>query len=219
MVIAVVVGALVGKRSYIVVSALEALLPCIPFFVTFERQRISARSLALLAAMIALAVAARAVFAFVPFFKPMVAIIMITGMALGPSSGFLAGSVAALASNFIFGQGPWTPFQMLAFGLCGFLFGVAAERSSARNPPWSPKTRLVVSLGGALCVILIAGPILDTSTLFWLMGSLTPESALAVYLGGLPVNAIHGVATFITLFLGGSPILSMVARLRMKYGF
>ena len=64
----------------------------------------------------------------VPFFKPLTGIVMITGMALGPEAGFLTGAISGFVSNFIFGQGPWTPWQMFAFGVAGFLTGVLAKR-------------------------------------------------------------------------------------------
>ena len=95
-----------------------------PFFVRFEHKKPQARELVTIAVMSAVAVASRAAFIMVPFFKPLTGIVMITGMALGPEAGFLTGAISGFVSNFIFGQGPWTPWQMLGFGLVGFLGGV-----------------------------------------------------------------------------------------------
>nr|WP_269090253.1 ECF transporter S component [Adlercreutzia muris] len=169
----------------------------------------------MLAVMVALAVASRAAFAAVPHFKPMAAVVMITGMALGPRQGFLAGALAALASGFLFGQGPWTPFQMLAFGSAGLVFGLVGPRLSVPLSGWA---RLGLAGGGFLFVVLVLGPILDTSSVFLMLAPLTPASVLAIYGAGLPVNVIHGVATALTLLLAANPLLGQLARVRAKYG-
>ena len=157
----VLLGAVLQRSSYILVSVIIIVLAMVPFFVSFERRRPQARELVTLAVMIALAVASRAVFAFVPQFKPMAGIIMIAGIAFGASSGFLVGSLSAFVSNFIFGQGPWTPFQMLAFGLGGYLFGFLADRGIITRGGWTMKMRILVSIGGYLYIQCIGGPILD----------------------------------------------------------
>lgn len=202
-------------KPYYLASALIVLAALAPFLVGFERRRPSAREVVLLAVLVALAVASRAAFAFVPHFKPMAAIVMLTGMALGPRQGFLAGVLAALASGFLFGQGPWTPFQMLAFGAAGLAFGLAGRRLA---PPFSPRGRLVLAAAGFAFVLLALGPILDTSSLFFMLASLTPEGVAAIYLAGVPVNAIHGAATALTLFLVANPLLAQIDRVRAKYG-
>ena len=214
----VLLGAVLQRSSYILVSVIIIVLAMVPFFVSFERRRPQARELVTLAVMIALAVASRAVFAFVPQFKPMAGIIMIAGIAFGASSGFLVGSLSAFVSNFIFGQGPWTPFQMLAFGLGGYLFGFLADRGIITRGGWTMKMRILVSIGGYLYIQCIGGPILDTSSFFWMINAIDAESVVAIYLAGLPFNAVHGVATLVTLFLVGNPILDKLARLKKKYG-
>lgn len=81
-----------------------------------------------IAVMIAMTVASRMLFAFSPGFKPVSAMVIICGMAFGRESGFLCGSLSAVASNFFFGQGPWTPFQMLAWGMIGWISGILNQR-------------------------------------------------------------------------------------------
>ncbi len=212
------IGAKMGSRTYVITSILIIIYAMIPFFVSFERRKPQARELVTLAVLIAIAVAARALFAFVPQFKPMAGLIMIAGIAFGGSSGFLVGTLAALVSNFFFGQGPWTSWQMLAFGLCGFVFGFLADRGVIKRGGWSWKTRVVVSLCGGLFIVIIAGPILDTSSLFWMASFITPETALAIYGSGFPMNVVHGIATLVTVLLVGNPMLDKLARLKTKYG-
>lgn len=214
----IVAGAFLGGRAYVISSAVVVICAMVPFFVRFEERRPGARELAIVAVMCALPVAARAAFAFVPHFKPMAAIIMIAGLGLGPSSGFLVGATAALVSNFIFGQGPWTPWQMMSFGLCGLAFGALSKAGAFKGTPLTWRQRALLAVSGCAFVICVAGPLLDTSTLFHMMANLTPESAAAVYLAGLPVNCIHGVATAITLALVADPVLSRLERIKRKHG-
>ena len=216
----VVVGMGIPGNGYYLSGTLIVLYAIVPFFVAFEGRRPTAREIAVVAVLTALAVAARAAFVWVPHFKPMAAIIMIAGIAAGPQTGFLVGSVAALASNFIFGQGPWTPWQMLAFGVAGPV-PMRAPHADARvfpraNLSWPRRIALAVT--GFVLIVGLAGPILDTSTFFYLSTAPTPELAATVYLAGLPVNAIHGVATALTLLVVANPLLDQLARVRVKYG-
>lgn len=116
--IAVGVFAFRGK-AYLPVSVCIALLSCLPFFLAFEKKNGNVQLAVILAVMTALSVLGRFAFAAIPHFKPVSAIVIITGMYLGAQSGFLCGALSAVLSNILFGQGPWTPFQMLAWGLIG----------------------------------------------------------------------------------------------------
>lgn len=110
----------------ILLGLLFLLVSAVPFFLVFDRRRPQARELVPVAVMAAIAVVGRAVFAIVPLphFKPCSAIIMITALVFGPETGFLTGALTAFVSNFLFGQGPWTPWQMFCWGLIGFLTGL-----------------------------------------------------------------------------------------------
>ncbi len=216
--VTVAAGALIRGKSYIVVSALLVIYAMVPFFASFEARKPPAREVVMVAVMVALAVASRAVFAWLPHFKPMAAIIMVAGMALGPSSGFMVGAFSALVSGFIFGVGPWTPWQMLSFGLCGMVFGALAKGGVIPCARWTVPVRVLVGAAGGLFVLLVSGPVLDTSSVFMMLASLTPEGVAAVYLAGAPVNALQGAATFATLALVGSPILERMDHVRRKHG-
>jgi energy-coupling factor transport system substrate-specific component len=96
-------------------------------FAWYERSRPPAQVVALVAALAALAIAGRIAFAAFPNVKPTTDIIIVAGYALGPAAGFAVGALSPLISNFWFGQGPWTPWQMAAWGLCGIL-GAALAR-------------------------------------------------------------------------------------------
>lgn len=219
-----------GDRNYYIAGVLIIILAMIPFFAGFESRRPEARELVTIAVMCAIAVASRIVFIMFPGFKPIVAIIMITGMAFGPSAGFLTGAMGAFVSDFVFGQGSWTPWQMFAFGIAGFIFGLLSGRGPVKAEAGLPsgfsggrtmkKTlqRLPVSLFGFAVIVVIVGPILDTCTLFTMTTTVNASSAAAVYLTGLPVNLIHGLAVFLTLFFLTVPIMDKLDRIKIKYG-
>ena len=134
-------------------------------------------------------------------------------MAFGARAGFLTGAVSAFVSNFIFGQGPWTPWQMLAFGLAGFLAGLLHEKGILDS-----NRKVQVTVFGGLVVMLLVGPLLDTSTLFMMMSMVDTTSALTVYMAGVPINAVHAVAVMLTLFLLTKPMMEKLTRIKIKYG-
>ena len=172
-----------GDRKYYLTSMLVLLCAVAAFWLSFERRRPKTREMVLIAVMCAIAVASRAAFIMFPQFKPIVGIVMICGMALGPQAGFMTGSISAFVSNFIFGQGAWTPWQMFAFGLAGLLAGYlcrAGVMTSGR--------RLVTALIGGGMILVLIGPILDTCTLFTMSSVINTESVGAVYSVGAAVQ-------------------------------
>ncbi len=201
-----------AKRQYYIVSLLIIAYTMIPFFLVFEKRRMEARELAVIAVLCAIAVVSRAAFIWAPHFKPMTAIIIIAGMAFGAEAGFVTGAVSGFVSNFIFGQGSWTPWQMFAFGTAGFLAGLLYRKGLLS------KKRLPLCVFGAICVMCLVGPLLDTGTLFTMTSEITKESAGLVYISGLPVNAVHAAATFLTLLLFSRPMLEKLERIKIKYG-
>ena len=202
-----------GDRKYYLTSMLILLCAVAAFWLSFERRRPKTREMVLIAVMCAIAVASRAAFIMFPQFKPIVGIVMICGMALGPQAGFMTGSISAFVSNFIFGQGAWTPWQMFAFGLAGLLAGYlcrAGVMTSGR--------RLVTALIGGGMILILIGPILDTCTLFAMSSVINTEAVGAVYLSGLPFNAVHGAAVFLTLLILAHPMIEKLDRIKVKYG-
>ena len=200
-------------RNYFVTSLLIIIYSMIPFFVMFEKRKPQARELVTIAVMCAIAVASRAAFIWLDHFKPMAAIIIITGIALGAEAGFLTGSLSVVVSNMIFGHGPWTPWQMLAFGLVGFVAGVLYRLGVLDK---NNKTKLAVF--GFVIIMFLIGPILDTASLFLIAAELTKPYIIATYISGLPVNAVHATATALTLYFFSQPLFEKLDRLKTKYG-
>ena len=204
-------GTRLRGRWYYLTSTLIIIEIMLPFFFAFETRKPQARELVTISVMCALAVASRVV-VLIPNFKPITGIIMITGIALGAEAGFLTGAVSVFASNFFFSQGPWTAWQMMAYGLGGFLAGALFhKRYRVRNPA-------ALAVFGFLAIVLVVGPLLDCCTLFTTGSRLTASYALAVFTAGFTYNLKHGLACAVTLLLFSRPLLSKLERLKTKYG-
>lgn len=205
-------------RKYYLSGLTVIVLTMAAFFLHFESRKPQARELVILAVLCALAVGSRAAFAAVPHFKPMLAIVMLTGIAFGPEAGFLCGAISGFASNFIFGQGPWTPWQMFAYGIAGLLAGLFAMWGVLKKTPKGWKDVIVLAVFGFLAILVIVGPLLDTSTFFTMATTYDTAAVLAVYAAGVPVNCIHGAAVALTMLLFGKPLLDRLRRIQIKYG-
>ena len=200
-----------GDRKYMVVSLLVLVEGMLPFFLLFEGRRPQARELVLLGVLCALGVAGRIAFAPLPQVKPIAAVVILSGVALGGEAGFLIGAVTALVSNFYFGQGPWTPYQMFALGLLGFLAGLLFYRR--RQPP-----RAVLCLYGFLSVLLVYGGIMNPAAVLMAQSAPTLSMFIAAYAAGLPMDLVHALSTVAFLFFAARPMLSRLDRVKQKYG-
>ncbi len=202
------------KKQYYI-TALMVLIECmLPFFMVFEGRKPKARELVIISVLCALGIAGRAAFFMLPEFKPVLAIVIISGAAFGGETGFLVGAVTMLVSNIMFSQGPWTPLQMFAAGIIGFLAGVLCKKG------WLRQTRLSLCIFGALCAVVIYGGIMNpAAALIWLGNSLNLRIILTYYLTGLPMDCIHGAATAIFLWFLAEPMLEKLERVKVKYGF
>ena len=171
-----------------------------------------------LAVLIALAVASRAAFFWFPNFKPIAAIVILAGIAFGPQAGFMTGALSMLVSNFMFGQGPWTPWQMLAFGLAGLVFGILSQKGKIPSKDYTRKQVIFLTVGSFFFTWCIIGPLLDVCALFLMVNDITVESALTIFASGVPVNLTRAIATAILMFLIANPLLDKLERVKVKYG-
>lgn len=207
---AVSLGALLFRgKMYVFVSVCVAVLACVPFFMSFEKGRSRTKNLVVLSTMVTLSIIGRFAFAFLPHFKPVTAIVVITGVYLGVENGFLCGALSALLSNFIFGQGPWTPFQMFAWGLIGLLAAVLSKPLK--------KSRVALSLYGAFSGVMYS-LLLDVFATLWHDGAFNPSRYLALTLSALPVTAVYAASNVIFLLLLAKPIGEKLNRIKIKYG-
>ncbi|MEG0918889.1 MAG: energy-coupling factor transporter ATPase [Anaerovoracaceae bacterium] len=200
------------QKGYLIGSVLVALAVLIPFFGYFENRRPKAREIVIIAVLVAIAVAGRAAFALIPSFKPIFAIIIISGCSLGASSGFIVGAMTAFVSNFIFGQGPWTPFQMVAWGLIGFFAGVLANNLLKSRKNW------VVGIYGVLATYLLHGGITGIWSVLSLGDSITWATIISIYGGAFTLDTILAISTVLFLILLNKPMSNKIDRIRIKYG-
>ena len=201
-----------GGRHFYAVALLVLLETMLPFFLIFEGKRPQARELVLIAAMCAIGVAGRAALFILPQCKPILALTVVTGVALGGEAGFLVGSMTMLLSNVLFAQGPWMPWQMFAMGIVGFLAGAAFRKGLLR------RDRLSLSLFGAVCAVVIYGGIMNPAAALMSGSELRRDVILAYYLTGFPVDCIHAGATWLFLWFGAEPMLEKLDRVKVKYG-
>ncbi|MCK9249717.1 MAG: ECF transporter S component [Solirubrobacteraceae bacterium] len=171
----------------------------------YERSRPTSRTLALVATLAALATIARVAFAPIPNVKPTTDIVLLAGFALGPAPGFAVGAFAGLTSNFIFGHGPWTPWQMAAWGVCGLLGAGLAAATRGRAGRWA--IALTCAAAG-----LLFGLIMTLST--WLTFTAGPaeDTLPLILLSALPFDIAHAVGNLVFALAFGPAVVVAVRR-------
>ncbi len=199
-------------RKYYFISLIMIFETLIPFFAVFESRKPKARELVVISVLCALAVAGRAAFFAIPQFKPVIALVVISAVCFGGETGFFVGAITGFVSNFFFGQGPWTPWQMFAFGMIGFLTGVLFKKG------FLPKTRLSLALFGFVVTIVIYGGIMNPATVLMAQNSPTFASIAAAYLAGLPFDLIHAFSTAFFLWCISGEMIEKLVRIKIKYG-
>lgn len=139
-----------SKRLYMPLSLLILVMIMAPFFMIFERRKPRAREVVLIAMMSALTVASHTFFHIAFPVQIGTAMVIISGISLGPEAGFLIGAMSRFVCNFYMGQGAWTPWQMFCWGLLGFLAGLAFNREISTQNSISNFKKMMASV---LCVI------------------------------------------------------------------
>lgn len=200
---------LLGDRKYYFISLLIILETLIPFCMLFEGRKPQARELVLISVLCAIAVAGRAAFFALPQFKPVAALIILTGICLGSETGFLVGAVTGFVSNFFFGQGPLTPWQMFAFGVIGFIAGILFRKC---------KTKTTLCICGFFAVLILYGGIMNPAAVLVAQPNPTWEMILSAYAVGLPFDLIHAGSTAFFLWFLAEPMLDKLERIKLKYG-
>ena len=176
-------------RKYLICSLIVIVAAMLPFFMMFEGRKPKAREIMVISVLAAIGVAGRAAFFMVPSFKPVAAIVILTGVSFGGEAGFLVGCLIMMLSNMFMGQGPWTPWQMFSFGIIGFLAGILYQKG-----------------------------ILNPASILMSYGYITPASLVAFYISGIPVDLVHALSTVIFLWFLSRPLLEKLERIKKKYG-
>lgn len=204
--ITVALGAVVfDAKKNLFVSFMIAVWAVVLFISGFEKKKTGTRRMVIVAVMTALCVVGR----FIPFFKPVTALTVITAVYLGGESGFLVGALAAVLSNFYFGQGPWTPFQMMAWGIIGYVAGLLSKYLKSR--------RVLLLFYGVLSGAAFSF-IMDVWTVMWYNDSFDRSLYFAAIGTALPYTVLYAVSNFIFLFFLAKPFGEKLDRIKMKYG-
>lgn len=191
-------------------SVIAAALLCAPFFIGYEKSEKNSRITVIVAVMTALAVVGRFAFAQIPGFKPVTAVVIITGIYLGRQAGFMTGALAALISNIYFGQGPWTPFEMLAWGITGFGAGLL-------NISGLLEKKIPLLIYGAFAG-LIYSLIMDIFTVISFTGSFSAEKYITTVIASAYFTGEYAFSNIVFLLLIMVPAEKIMKRLQKKYG-
>ena len=199
-----------NDRNYMLVSAFVALLSCLPFFIAFETNENTGRELVVIAVMCAISVVGRLIFAPIPGFKPVTAVVIITGAVLGAEVGFITGSMTALCSNIFFGQGPWTPFQMFSWGIIGFISGLIFFKRQKKN-------LIFIIIAGMFFGVLFS-LLMDIWTTVSISGSFIVNEYIACIIAAIPVTIEYAVSNAVFLAVLFNPFNKKLERIKTKYG-
>lgn len=200
-----------SDRSYVFISFMLVVLAMVPFFISFETKDSGTRYIVVIAVLIALSVVGRFLFAAIPAFKPVTAIVIIAAMFFGAEAGFLVGALSAIISNIYFGQGPWTPFQMMSWGMIGFIAGLPWMRTKLKEH----KLMLIVY---GLFAGVVYSLMMDIWTVLSLDGVFNFKRYLAAISLATPFMITYAISNVIFLLLIRKPIGEKLERIKTKYG-
>lgn len=193
------------QKRHIIISLAIAVFALLLFAAGFERKSTGTRRMVIAAVMIALCFAGR----FIPFLKPISALTIIAGIYLGGETGFLVGAMTAVLSNFYFGQGPWTAFQMLSWGLIGLIAGLLSDPLR--------KNRVFLLIYGALAGMMYSF-IMDIWTVLWYAEGFQVKLYLAALVTAIPYTTSYAVSNVLFLALLAKPFGEKLQRIKVKYG-
>lgn len=210
LILLLIFTAVKSSGSYALTSFIFIILILVPFFYPFESRKPKARELVPIAVLAAVAAIGRIIFAPFPNVKPTSAVVIVSGIAFGPEAGFITGAVAALTSNIFFGQGPFTPWQMFAWGIMGFCAGVLGKRGLLKNQ--------FVICGFGFVWGFLYGWIMDLWQVLGFLSPITLKGFLLTYAASFYFDLTHAVSTAVFLILIAKPWLKILMRVKLKYG-
>lgn len=205
-----VIATLIFEQQFVVVSVLLMLGTFLPFIVRFERRKVMGRELVILAILAAIAAVSRVPFASIPSVQPTTFVIIVTGFVFGAESGFVVGALAALVSNLFLGQGPWTPWQMYAWGMIGLSAGFL-------RGTWIQSTLMGRVLFGFMTGILF-GWVMNLWAFVSLGDDINFVEILAYYGASFYFDLAHAISNVFFLLVFATGWIKILQRFRKKYG-
>lgn len=195
--------------KYVYFTLIVSALSLAPFLISFEKKEHTVTYLVLIGVLTTLSVIGRLLFSVVPAFKPVSAMVVIAAMYFGPEAGFLTGALSALLSNFYFGQGPWTVFQMAAWGLIGFFSGLLAHKLKTN--------RIFLLFWGAVAGVAYS-MLMDIWDAIFADGTVMLSRYLSFLVSSAGFTVMYAVSNVVFLLLLAKPIGKMLERIQTKYG-
>lgn len=210
--VVVLAGAfLLKEKNYYITAILVMIIATIPFFLKLKKKNLGAREIVIMASISAIAVASRVAFFQVPQVKPMCAILIISAIVFGKEIGFCLGALSMFLSNLFFGQGAFTPFQMLGMGMAIYVATFLCENKKIK------KSKLFISITGGFVCFIVYGLIVDFGSVLLMTRDLNIKSVISIYSSGAVFNLIHGITTSLILFIGYKPVSEKLERIKIKY--
>jgi len=199
----------VSDEPYMLLSVGLVIVSMAPFLIRFEFKAVQTSELVLISVLAAIAAVARVPFAALPSVQPTSFFIIAAAIVFGAETGFLVGAFAALVSNMFLGQGPWTPWQMFAWGMMGWTAGAFGDALLARR--WA-----LLAFGAAWGFLF--GAVMNV----WIVAGLIPQGdwtgLLPVFAASLPFDLMHAASNVFFLALFTKSWTSALLRFRTKYG-
>ncbi|WP_042143522.1 ECF transporter S component [Paucisalibacillus sp. EB02] len=195
-------------QHYLVLSVAIIGMISLLFFKRFERKKVKAREIVILAMLAAIAAIARVPFAGLPSIQPTSFVIITVGLVFGAESGFLVGAVAAIVSNIFLGQGPWTPWQMFAWGTMGLSAGLLR--------PLLGKIWIQCIFGFVWGFLF--GWIMNLWIIVSNMENFSWEVFIGVYASSFSHDLSHAICNVIFIALFSKRWVKILDRFKRKYG-
>lgn len=198
------------SQNYFILSILFILLAMLPFIYAFHRNEMSSREIVMIALLGSLAAISRVPFAPLPSVQPSTFIIMVSAMVLGPQNGFVVGALTALLSNIFLGHGPWTPWQMFAWGIIGWLTGLLRYTPIMKN-------KHVRALCGLIFGVLF-GWFMNLWVILSLNLTFSWEIIFIYYGSSIVFDLAHGLSNVVFLYLFFDNFIEVLSRFKLKHG-
>lgn len=202
---------LLHNKHYLLFSFMVLLCSILPAYWKFEKQPLKTQTMMFVAILVALAVAGRVPFAALPSIQAASFVIIVGGISMGPELGFVTGSTTALVSNMFMGQGPWTPWQMFAWGLMGLTAGLIGTTKLRKN------LLFMVLFGGAWGFFF--GWIMDLWFALQYVSPLSIKGFVLAFANSALFDLYHALSNIVLITLLYQPWEKLFARLDRKYQF
>ncbi len=202
--------AMLDVQQTALLSLAVVILAMAPYFLRFERLRPKPRDIVPIVVLSVIAALGRALFTFAPNIQPVTAIVIISGVVFGSQAGFLTGALSALASNMIMGQGPWTPWQMLAWGLVGYVAGLLSSTIVFKKN--------VFLLIYGFIASFVFGWIMNVWNVYGFVENASWQAFVLSGVASSYFDLIHAISTVVFLGLIAIPWRKKLLRIKQKYG-